>query len=261
MVKVKNVLLVTVSFTVPFVGYALLVNRRLERRIPLVTNIDSIPNKLTKHLQVIGKPKINYVEAYYADLPIHKWSKKSTRSRVEDFVRIFWTTTPLTLEWNFFAFLSKLGIEPFEKQLMAPEVKTQPDFTKGKTMLDGMFKVEKGLEVPNTNEILFSYWAPNQRSTLLGGIHGIACDQVDDRTIRVWFITHIAFNRPTDKLVADETSRISKWSAWFGYDPNIIDPNSKDETFSKPFTVLLWLHRLYSRVLLDFASRDMGVRK
>ena len=261
MVKAKNVLLVSVSLVVPFGAYTLLVNRRLERRLRLVER-EHLPDAVTKVISVPGRPKLNYVEGFYADLPASRLSKSPTMSKVEDFARVFWSTPLMILEWKLLSGLDRLGIEPFEKRI-DPSTKSAPDFTKGKPIMDGVFVVEKGVEEKDPNELLFSYWTkPREGSMLHGGLHALVCEKLDGRNVRIWFVSHLALNHPSSQLVADDASRVGKWSKLVGYDPNIVDPTNQREVISSTFSkVSLWFHRLYSRILLDAAIRQIGQRK
>jgi hypothetical protein len=260
MVRLVNVLAVTTSLAVPATAYLLLVNRRLERRIPLVT-ADKLPKTITRSFSVPGKPKLNYVEAYYADLPASKWSRSTTKTKVEDVARVFWTTLPMKAEWTLLSFLQAVGLVDESKRI-DPRSKDAAPFTKGKGIMDGVFLVEKGVEDPKAEEIMFSYWQGKSAAPLSGGVHQLACEPLDGgKTVRVWFVTHIALDSPAAKLVADEKSRDTDTSKYLGHDPVIVDPSKPGQPlYNTTFGFFLWLHRFYSRVLLDFKAREIMSR-
>lgn len=259
MVKLKNVLIVTASLTIPVGAYTILLNRRLERRIKLVTT-ENLPKNLAKPITVPGKPTLNYIEGFYADLPVHKWSLSSAPTKIEDVAKVFFTTLPMRVEWNILSFVQWLGMDTLNNTVDLA-AKDAPPFTKGKTVMN-TFTVEKGLEQKNPNEIQLSYWMPSGYKPLFGGVHSLVCENLDNRTVRVWFVTHLALDSPCKSLVADETSRVTSWSKYFGYDPSIIDPSRPGEEIVKgSFKGLMWFHRLYSRILLDFTAREISMRK
>jgi len=259
MVRPANVALVTVSLTVPLAGYIVLHNRRLERRLPLVKKED-LPKDVTRSFEVAGRPRLNYAEGWYADIPAKSFDK-SFANKVEDYARVFWTTKPMMTEWRLMQLLDKIGAVPYE-QRTNPETKSQPEFTKGKPLMNGLFAVEKGLEEKDPKEIMFSYWSKTNDSPLLGGVHQLSCQKLDERTVRVWFINHLALNSKTAELKGEDVP-LNRWNNWFGYDPKIVDPASaSDEPIGgKVFSVALWFHRFYAKMLMDFAVREIMQRK
>lgn len=264
-VKASHVAIFAVSLCVPTGLYLVLLNRRLQRRIPLVSG-DNLPNYIAspRSLQVQDKPNLNYVEAYFVDLPAAKFTKQTGMTKVEDFARTFFTTLPMRAEWSVLSFLQYLGIKPFH-DISDTETKENPPFTKGKPLMDGTFRVEKGVEVNQPKEIRFSYWfSPTFRqiSTLSGGVHSFLCEPLDPKTIRVWFVTYFSLGDPSVVFAADPQPRVSSWTKYLGTDPRIINPNdNRESTFPTSFNISLWFHRLYSRILLDFAARGISMRK
>jgi len=251
--RLKNVLIVTVSLAIPAGAYTVLYNRRLERRLPVVKRQDFPTHVLTLMPAFGVHPKINYSEAWYVDIPSSRF-RKSQRPAVEEFARVLFTTLPVQAEWSILSFLDEIGLNPFEKRIYDNKTNL-PAFSKGRTLLDGTYMIEKGIENKAPTEILYSYWTtPSNSRLILGGINGIACEQIGPNMTRVWFVSHLAVNAPSDILVADEATK--KSPLLWGRDPLVMDANGKDVKLDGLFLSFLWLHRLYCRAVIDFSVRN-----